>query len=73
MTKLRVNSACEKQERLLNIEEAKDWNYYDPLALVVIENNLVHSYDELLRIASSDNLKNKEVLDVYLMITCTGG
>lgn len=73
MRRLRVHSACEKQERLLDIEEAKDWNYYDPLALVVIEHNLVHSYDELLRIASSDNLKNKEVLDVYLMITCTGG
>jgi len=57
----------------VSIEEAKDWNYYDPHALVVVEGQLVHCYEELIAIASKNDLKDRESLEVYLMITCTGG
>jgi hypothetical protein len=71
--KLRIMSSCDHPGQTVDIEEAKDWNFFDPTALVVVENHLIYSYEELLEIASTDGLKNKEILDVHLMITCTGG
>ena len=71
--KLKVISACDVGEQIVGIEEARTWNYYDPHALVVVENQLVRCYDELVAIASRDDLKDRESLEVYLMITCTGG
>ena len=71
--RLNIKSSCNQQNQTVKIEEAKDWNFYDPLALVVVENQLIHSYEELLEIASSDAFKDKESLDVQFMITCTGG
>ena len=73
MKKLKIISACDQEERVVDIEEAKNWNFFDPTALVVVEKQLIYSYEDLLEIAASDELKDKETLDVHLMITCTGG
>jgi hypothetical protein len=71
--KLRLRAFSDKEERIVNIEEFKDWDYFDPHALVFVENQLVHNYNELIELASSDDYKHKEILDVYFMITITGG
>ena len=71
--RLKIKSSCDQQEQIVDIEEAKDWDFYDPTALVVVEKHLIYSYEELLELASTDGLKDKETLDVHFMITCTGG
>jgi len=71
--KLRVISSYDRSEQLVDIEEAKDWNFFDPTALVVVEKHLIYSYEELLELASSGGLRDKQILEVHLMITCTGG
>jgi len=71
--KLVVKSATSKKEEVVDIEDARDWDYYDPHALVVVENQLVRSYQELLDIASSDSVKGRDILDVHFMVTLTGG
>lgn len=71
--KLRLKTFSGKEERIINIEEFKDWDYFDPHALVFVEKQLVNNYDELVELASSDDFKQKEILDVYFMITITGG
>ncbi len=73
VTKLRIKSSQSKTEQLIDIEEARKWDYYEPSSLVVVENQLVRSYQELLDIASRDGVKEKDVLDVHLMVTLTGG
>ncbi len=71
---LRVKSATNRKEEIVDISAARDWDYFDPNALVVVENQLVHSFDELLKIASSYiSDAKKDTLDVYLMVTLTGG
>ncbi|MBI2934027.1 MAG: hypothetical protein HYY29_00490 [Chloroflexi bacterium] len=71
--KLRVFSYEDKAGRLADIEEARSWDYYDPGTLVVIEHQLVRSYNELLEIASRPDTRDREFLDVHLMVTLTGG
>ena len=71
--KLKIMSSCDHPGQLVDIEEAKDWNFYDPTALVVIENHLIQSYKELLEMASREDLKERDFLTVHFMITCTGG
>jgi diphthamide biosynthesis methyltransferase len=71
--RLRVKAASEKEEQIVNIEEAKNWDFGDPHALVVVECHLIRCYDELLEIAFSDNLKDKEIIDIDLLMMVTGG
>ena len=71
--KLRITASQDKTEQIIDIEEARNWDFFDPTALVVVENQLVRSYQELLDIASTDKHKDEEVLDVHFMVTLTGG
>ncbi|MBI4333812.1 MAG: hypothetical protein HY673_21330 [Chloroflexi bacterium] len=71
--KLRVYSSRNRSGDIMDMEEAREWDYYDPAALVVVENELVRSYNELLAVASRPGTRDKELLDVHLMITLTGG
>lgn len=71
--KLRVHSYESKSGRIVSIDDAKDWDYYDPGTLVVAENQLVRSYSELQELVSRKDIRDREFLDVYLMTTLTGG
>ena len=71
--RLRVFSSQNKTGQIVDIEEARNWDFYDPAALVVAENQQVRSYEELLEIASRPGVEDKELLDVHLMVTLTGG
>jgi hypothetical protein len=71
--KLKVKAASEVQEQIVNIEEAKQWDFGDPHALIVVENYLVRSYGELVELAFGEKLKDSEIIDIHLMMTCTGG
>ena len=58
---------------LVKLEEAKLWDYDDPWNLVVIENQVVRSYEELCAVAAQQRYKDKEVLDIYFMHFAAGG
>ncbi|EFK07167.1 conserved hypothetical protein [delta proteobacterium NaphS2] len=73
MKKLRVKAAIDVEEKIIDLEEAKDWDFGDPHALVVVDRKLARSYEELVDIVSSDRLKDKEIIEINFMMTCTGG
>lgn len=70
---LRLKAFHSKTEQIVNIEEAENWDYNDLTAMVVVENQLVHSYQELLEIASRAAVRDKEVLDVQRVLALAGG
>ncbi len=71
--KLRVHSYDNRSGQMMDIEDARSWDYYDPGTLVVVEHQLVRSYGELLEIASRPEVRDREFLEVQLMVTLTGG
>ncbi|MDP2718543.1 MAG: hypothetical protein U1D67_08080 [Dehalococcoidia bacterium] len=71
--KLRIHASGDRTEQVIDIEDARAWNYYDPTALVVVENEMVRSYGELVDIASHARFSGKDILDVHFMVTLTGG
>ncbi|MBM2832811.1 MAG: hypothetical protein HW414_1863 [Dehalococcoidia bacterium] len=72
-TKLRLKGQTGQEEKVVDIAEARNWDYYDLQRLVVVEREMVRSYDELLSLAGSERFKDKDTLDVFFMITMTGG
>jgi hypothetical protein len=71
--KLRLKDNAGKEESLIDLEEARDWDFADLTRLVVVERELVRSYEELLALAQEDRFKDKEALEVYFMMTLSGG
>lgn len=59
-------------EDVCELEQAKyRFNFDDGVLLV--EGQTVHSYDELVQLATQDNYKNKEFLEVVLLQVIDGG
>jgi hypothetical protein len=72
--KLKFNYLGDGVEKIVNLEEARSWDYSpDSVHHVIIENHLMQSYDELLKLASSNEFKNKETLDVIFFTIVDGG
>jgi hypothetical protein len=71
--KLRLGAQSGQRESVIDIEEARDWDYDDLTRLVVVEREPVRSYEELLAMAREDRFKGKDILDVFFMMTMTGG
>lgn len=71
--KLRLGAQPGQPESVVDIEEARSWDYDDLTRLVVVEREPVRSYEELLALAREDRFKDKDTLDVFFMTTMTGG
>ncbi len=71
--KLRIKVPFGHTESVVDIEEAELWSYDDATGLVVVENQLVRSYDELIALASRKPYQDKEILDAYFVASMTGG
>jgi hypothetical protein len=71
--KLKFSYPGERLERIINLEEARNWDYSNTVTLTIVENHLMQSYDDLLKLASSDEFKDKEVLELYFLGTIYGG
>jgi len=60
------------REEIRGFEEAKtllsNWG-----VLVVVEGQVINSYDELVKLAGQDSYKNKEFLKVELLPLIVGG
>ena len=73
MKKLRLRAQPGQPESVIGIEEARDWDYDDLTRLVVVEREPVRSYEELQALSREDRFKEKDALDVFFMMTMTGG
>ncbi len=71
--KLLLKSQDGKEGSLVEMEEAREWDFDDLTRLVVVERELVRSYEEILSLAQEERFKDKEALEVYFMMTMTGG
>lgn len=71
--KLLLKSQDGKGDCLVEMEEAREWDFDDLTRLVVVERELIRSYEELLSLAQEERFRDKEALEVYFMMTMTGG
>ena len=60
-------------EDICELEQAKYRFTYGQEGLVVVEGQVVNSYEELVQLASRDDYKDKEFLEVELLPTLPGG
>ncbi len=58
---------------ICDIEQAKNRFDYGSDTIIVVEGQVVNSYDELVRLASNDKYKDQEFLEVVLMPFIAGG
>jgi len=59
-------------EDVCELEQAKYRLNFDD-GVLLVEGQTVHSYDELVKLATQDNYKNKEFLEVVLLQVIEGG
>lgn len=72
--KLRIMARFgQKGESLVDLEEAKEWDYDDPLGRVVVDNELINTYTELCELVARERYRDKESVNVYFLITLDGG
>ena len=71
MPKLMLKPLGYSNGTLCDLEQAKNLNYNG--AMVLIDGKRIHSYDELIQLATQDTYKNREFIDVVLLSTVEGG
>jgi hypothetical protein len=59
-------------EFIYDLEEARNCLNFDS-GVIVIEGQIIHCYDELVQVAVQDKYKDREVIEVVLLPTITGG
>jgi len=63
-----------EEEGTFDFEQAKDVIFGNRgWAIAFAEGEMVRSYEELLRLAAQDKHKNKEVLNITLLVPVVGG
>jgi hypothetical protein len=73
MPKLKVKGLrSDIQEEVIDLEQARYFSF-DPGVTVVAEGQVVHSYEELEKVASLETNKNKDFLEVLYLPVITGG
>ena len=60
-------------EDICELEQAKYRFTYGQEGMVVVEGQVVNSYEELVQLASRDDYKDKEFLEVELLPALIGG
>ena len=65
---------CAEEEITCDFEQARDIVFGDsPAALIFAEGEMINSYEELTRLAAQDQHKDKEILNVTLLMKEIGG
>ena len=64
-----------KEEIIIEFEQAKDeiFGNSDKWAVATAEGQAINSYEDLLQVAMQDKNKDKEVLNVMLLVPLIGG
>jgi len=65
---------CPGEETTCDLEQARDVVFgKSPATLIFMEGEMVDSYEELARVAAQDQHKDKEMLNVTLLVAEIGG
>jgi len=65
---------CAEEETTCDFEQARDIVFgKSPATLVFAEGEMVNSYEELAQVAAQDQHKDKEMLNVTLLVAEIGG
>ena len=56
-----------------NLEQAKDFFNFNPPYLVIVDGQVVISYEELVQLAAQERYKDKEFLEVEVLPIQGGG
>ena len=69
LPKLKVISPFRCTEEIYDLEQAKDilFSSSDILTYVVIDDQLLHSYEQLVQLVAQDQYKDKELIEVREM------
>ena len=75
LPRLKVISPFKYKAEIYDMEQAKDslFRSSDIPMNVIVEGQLIHSYEELVQLAAQDEHKNKEMLNVMLIDPAIGG
>ena len=61
-------------EEIRDLEQARYFLFsYDTDAVIVVEGQIINSYEELLKLATQDQYKDKEYLEASLLPAVVGG
>ena len=66
---------CTEEETTCDLEQSKDiiFGSNSPVTLVFAEGEMIDSYEELAQLAAQDQHKDKEMLNVTLLVAEIGG
>ena len=66
---------CPEEETTCDLEQAKDiiFGSNSPVTLVFAEGEMIDSYEELAQLAAQDQHKDKETLNIALLVAAIGG
>lgn len=75
LSQLKVISPLRYKEEIYDLRQAKDvlFRYNGILMYVLVEGQLIQSYEELVQLAAQDRYKDKEFLEVRQMPIMPGG
>ncbi len=75
LPRLKVQSpfGSENEGDICDLEQAKNRFDYGPETVVLVDGQVVNSYEELVQIAAQERYKDKEFLEVVLLPLIAGG
>jgi len=74
LPKLKVNwGSWGKNVEIYDLEQAKDLPLFNSGTLVVVEDQVINSYEELVQLATEERYKNKESLELLVVAAIGGG
>ncbi len=74
LPKIKLEQPLYPFEEIRDFEEAKHFLFsYGANAMIMVEGQLINSYEEFVQLAAQDCYKDKEFLEVVLLPTLIGG
>ena len=75
LPRLKVQSpfASGNEADICDLEEAKHYFDYGSEAVILVDGQVVNSYEELIQIAAGENYKDKEFIEVVRLPLIAGG
>ena len=72
LPKIKIKLPGYSIEEVCELEEAKDRLNFGG-GIIMVEGQMVHTYDELVIIVTQDSCKDKEFIEVKLVLPFSGG
>jgi hypothetical protein len=74
LPKIRVESPIAgRPKKLYNLEDAKEHLRFRPGSLISVDDHIINSYEALVQLAGLEEFKDREFLDVKILVRAGGG